>query len=190
MRHALRARSGRTPPSRHIDDELPFPDHSFDAVVCLNTLHNLERPDLIMALREIERVARVKPIMQVDSYRTEEERDLFLDWVLTAHTHDYPQGWEALFAEAGYRGDYYWTIIACRDASPMNRPCQKRNDLDGGRARALQALSPAHPRNVAAGLGASYRRGLFLHRNRRLHLLRADAAGIERHVGAVRPTPF
>ena len=34
-----------------IHDELPFPDHSFDAVVCLNTLHNLKRPDLIKALQ-------------------------------------------------------------------------------------------------------------------------------------------
>ena len=29
--------------------------------------------------------------------------------ILTAKHHDYPQGWIALFKEAGYTGDYYWT---------------------------------------------------------------------------------
>ena len=61
---------------------------------------------------EIERVTKnSRAYIQVDSYRSEEERDLFLDWVLTAHTHDYPAGWKAIFAEAGYQGDYYWTLI-------------------------------------------------------------------------------
>ena len=49
--------------------------------------------------------------MQVDSYRTPEQRELFESWVLTAQFHDYPQGWIELFAEAGYTGDYYWTIV-------------------------------------------------------------------------------
>jgi hypothetical protein len=31
--------------------------------------------------------------------------------VLTAKFHDYPQGWIEVFAEAGYTGDYYWTIV-------------------------------------------------------------------------------
>jgi cyclopropane fatty-acyl-phospholipid synthase-like methyltransferase len=92
--------------------KLPFPDKSFDAVVCINTLHNLERQDCIAAIKEIERVGRDgKSYIQVDSYRTPEEREIFVDWVLTAHTHDYPEGWRKLFEEAGYAGDYYWTLI-------------------------------------------------------------------------------
>jgi hypothetical protein len=47
----------------------------------------------------------------VDAYRTPAERELFLQWVLTARSHDSPQGWQQLFAEAGYAGDYYWTIV-------------------------------------------------------------------------------
>jgi SAM-dependent methyltransferase len=92
--------------------KLPFPDKSFDAVISVNTVHNLDRADLITAVREIERVAcDSKAYVQVDSYRTPEERELFVDWVLTARTHDYPDGWKKIFAEAGYTGDYYWTII-------------------------------------------------------------------------------
>lgn len=91
--------------------KLPFPDKSFDAVLAINTLHNLEKPELIQALREITRVSRHGSFVQVDSYRTPEEREIFVDWVLTAYTHDYPDGWKKIFAEAGYTGDYYWTFI-------------------------------------------------------------------------------
>jgi hypothetical protein len=31
--------------------------------------------------------------------------------VLTAEFYDDPRGWLSVFEEAGYTGDYYWTII-------------------------------------------------------------------------------
>jgi ubiquinone/menaquinone biosynthesis C-methylase UbiE len=92
-------------------DDLPFPDRSFQAVISLNTVHNLARPDCIRALREIERLAPGKGFVQVDSYRTPAQRAVFEEWVLTAKYHDYPEGWIKTFAEAGYTGDFYWTII-------------------------------------------------------------------------------
>src|SRR3546814_12720989 len=70
----------------HLGDarSLPFPDGSFDAVVSINTLHNLPRDGVIAALREIMRVTRGRnAFVQVDSYRDEAQRLLFLDWVLT-----------------------------------------------------------------------------------------------------------
>ena len=90
--------------------DLPFFDNSFRAAISINTIHNLERDVCLEAVKEMQRVAPNGGYIQVDSYRTEEDRHLFLDWVLTAKTHDYPEGWKALFAEAGYTGDYYWTI--------------------------------------------------------------------------------
>ncbi|MBS0245077.1 MAG: methyltransferase domain-containing protein [Proteobacteria bacterium] len=90
---------------------LPFPDGSFKAVISLNTLHNLERAELITALREMERLAPGRGFVQVDSYRTPEQKAVFEEWVLTAKFHDYPDGWRKLFQEAGYTGDYDWTII-------------------------------------------------------------------------------
>jgi SAM-dependent methyltransferase len=90
---------------------LPFPDASFAAVLSINTLHNLDRPDVITALREIQRLSGGKAYVQVDSYTDEEGRKLFEDWVLTAKFHDYPDVWRGLFAEAGYTGDYYWTYV-------------------------------------------------------------------------------
>ena len=97
----------------HLGDcmKLPFPDNSFAAVIAVNVVHNLERADCIAAVREIERLAPGRGYIQVDSYRSPEERELFLSWVLTAKTHYDPAGWKDLYAEAGYTGDYYWTII-------------------------------------------------------------------------------
>ncbi|MCH9051405.1 MAG: class I SAM-dependent methyltransferase [Proteobacteria bacterium] len=93
-------------------DELPFPDGSFDCVLSLNTIHNLPRPRAVTAMREIERLSGGRAFVQVDSYRTPEQKEIFESWVLTAEFHDYPEGWIELFGEAGYTGDYDWTIIA------------------------------------------------------------------------------
>lgn len=92
-------------------ESLPFPDNSFDAVVAINTLHNLPCERCKVALAELQRVSGGRAYVQVDSYRTPEQQALFEDWVLTAEFHDYPEGWVKLFAEAGYTGDYFWTII-------------------------------------------------------------------------------
>lgn len=92
-------------------DALPYPDRSFDFVASINTLHNLPRPRLVSALREISRVSRGPAFVQVDSYRTQEERELFESWVLTAETHGTPEYWLEVFAESGYDGDYAWTFV-------------------------------------------------------------------------------
>jgi hypothetical protein len=80
-------------------------------VLSLNTIHNFDRPRAIVALREIQRLSGGRSFVQVDSYLTPEQKALFEDWVLTAEFHDYPPGWLKLFDEAGYTGDYYWTIV-------------------------------------------------------------------------------
>jgi SAM-dependent methyltransferase len=91
-------------------DALPFPDAAFDLVVSINTAHNLERPHCVQAIREMERVSRSHKYLQVDSYLDDEQREKFERWQLTALTHFDPEGWRRLFAEAGYSGEYYWTI--------------------------------------------------------------------------------
>ena len=92
-------------------DNLAYPDKYFDAVICINTIHNLKRDSCLNALREIERLAPGKGFVQVDSFKTLEQKKIFESWVLTAQFYDYPEGWLKLFKEAGYSGDYYWTII-------------------------------------------------------------------------------
>jgi ubiquinone/menaquinone biosynthesis C-methylase UbiE len=92
-------------------EQLPFPDRSFDCVLSLNTVHNFPRPRAIKVMQEIERVSGGRAFVQVDSYYTPEQKEIFESWVLTAEFYDYPDGWRQLFKQAGYSGDYYWTII-------------------------------------------------------------------------------
>ncbi|MEK7516096.1 MAG: methyltransferase, partial [Patescibacteria group bacterium] len=70
----------------------------------------LKRPQVIQALREIVRVSRGSAYVQVDSFRNRQEKENIERWQLTAETIFPPDGWKELFTEAGYTGDYYWTI--------------------------------------------------------------------------------
>jgi SAM-dependent methyltransferase len=94
-------------------ERLPFPDASFDAVLSINTIHNLDTKGCIRALREMRRVVRnpVCCFVQVDAYRSDDEKALFESWCLTAVTYLRPSEWISLFQEASYSGDYYWTIL-------------------------------------------------------------------------------
>jgi len=92
-------------------EKLPFPDKSFDCVLSLNTVHNFPRPRATKVMQEIQRVSGGRAFVQVDSYHAPEQREIFESWVLTAEFHDYTAGWIKLFKEAGYTGDWYWTII-------------------------------------------------------------------------------
>jgi protein-L-isoaspartate(D-aspartate) O-methyltransferase len=85
---------------------LPFPDRSFDFVVSINTLHNLQLPELELALREIERVSRGSKYILMDGYRTEQEKVNLLYWQLTCECFFTPREWEWLFAKTGYTGDF------------------------------------------------------------------------------------
>ena len=89
---------------------LPFPSNFFRTAISINTLHNLDQELCFRAICEVQRVSPAGGYIQVDSYRTPTEREIFLRWMLTAKTHFDPQGWVRMFDAAGYTGDYYWTI--------------------------------------------------------------------------------
>ena len=90
--------------------ELPYEDQSFDLVLSINTVHNLPREECARSLREIMRVTRAHAFITVDAWRTEEEHQRLLKWMLTAYTFMSVPDWERFFAEAGYTKDYYWFI--------------------------------------------------------------------------------
>jgi len=91
-------------------DDLPFPDKSFDLVISINTVHNLDLERCKQAIREMERVSHRYKYLQVDSWLNEEQRRNFERWVLTAVTYFEPEEWRKVFREVGYTGEYYWTI--------------------------------------------------------------------------------
>ncbi|MBL4759668.1 MAG: class I SAM-dependent methyltransferase [Mariprofundaceae bacterium] len=92
-------------------DDLPFEDGSFSAVLAINSIHNLDRAGCVKAAQEMERLAPGKGFIQVDSYHTPEQKEIFESWVLTAKFYDYPEGWLKVYEEAGYTGDSFWTLI-------------------------------------------------------------------------------
>lgn len=89
---------------------LPFEDDSFDYVISINTVHNLDREECLFAIQEIERVSRLGSFITVDAYRNEIEKQRMYDWNLTAKTIMSVEEWKTLFAEIGYTGDYFWFI--------------------------------------------------------------------------------
>lgn len=90
--------------------DLPFKDQSFDVVISINTIHNLELENCKKALREISRVSRGKSFVTVDAFSNEEERARMMAWNLTAKTILSVEDWVSLFDDVGYEGDYFWFI--------------------------------------------------------------------------------
>ena len=88
---------------------LPFENDSFDLVVSINTLHNLDYQECISALKEIQRVSRQHSFVMVDGWKTTKEKRDLESWVLTAKTILSADDWVGLFQESGYKGDYcFW----------------------------------------------------------------------------------
>jgi len=90
---------------------LPFADKSFDLVISINTIHNLDMQGCIKSIQEIERVKKKYSYIVVDGWNTLEEEQELKSWVLTAVTILQTSGWEKLFKKAGYTGDYsFWKV--------------------------------------------------------------------------------
>ena len=91
-------------------NQLPYENNSFDLVICINTVHNLPLEECKQAICEIQRVSRANVFVTMDAWRSDEERENFLKWNLTALTYMHVDDWKKIFEEVGYKGDYYWFI--------------------------------------------------------------------------------
>lgn len=89
---------------------LPFKDSSFDVVISINTIHNLEKAECALALKEISRVSKKNSYVTVDAYRSEEEKKKMFEWNLTAKTILSVDEWKKFFLQNDFKGDYYWFI--------------------------------------------------------------------------------
>ena len=90
--------------------ELPFEDNSFDVVISINTIHNLNENECAKAIREIERVSKKYSFITVDAYRNEAEKERMYAWNLTAKTIMSVEEWKNFFNDNNYSGDYFWFI--------------------------------------------------------------------------------
>ncbi|MFL6117046.1 MAG: class I SAM-dependent methyltransferase [Catenulispora sp.] len=76
-------------------EALPFPDRSFDTVVCTHTLEHVQ--NLQQAIRELRRVARQRVIIVVPRQRP-------YKYGFNLHIHFFPYAW-SLQGHLGYRED-------------------------------------------------------------------------------------
>jgi ubiquinone/menaquinone biosynthesis C-methylase UbiE len=86
-------------------DTYPFADGEFDLVISLNTLHNLPLPEVVAALKEMQRVGKQKYLV-VESFRDPEELFNLQCWALTCESFFRPETWAWVYDLAGYTGDY------------------------------------------------------------------------------------
>lgn len=89
-------------------NELPFEDNTFDLVISINTIHNLDEINCKKSLQEIERVSKNNKYITVDAYKNDEEKERMFNWNLTAKTIMHVDEWKHFFTISGYTGDYYW----------------------------------------------------------------------------------
>lgn len=87
------------------EDPYPFDDGYFDLVISLTTLHNLQIPQLVSALTEMQRVAEHQ-YFAVESYRSPQELFNLQCWALTCESFFSPEEWQWVMDNAGYSGDY------------------------------------------------------------------------------------
>jgi SAM-dependent methyltransferase len=90
--------------------KLPFPDKSFDVVISINTIHNLNKRDCAKSLKEIMRVTKKYAFITVDAYRNNKEKKKMYMWNLTAKTIMSVKKWKLFFKKNNYTKDYYWFV--------------------------------------------------------------------------------
>lgn len=91
--------------------KIKYKTNSFDGLVAINVVHNLNMEQCKNSIKEIQRVSKGKAFIQVDAYRDEFELKILKKWILTAKTYLKPNEWIDLFEECGYTGYYDFTIL-------------------------------------------------------------------------------
>ncbi len=84
---------------------LNFKKKSFDLVISLACLHNLEISHLFKIIKKINMIGKKKYIM-VESYRNEKELFNLQCWALTCESFFSKKEWIWLFKKLGYSGDH------------------------------------------------------------------------------------
>ena len=90
--------------------KLPYEDNSFDLVIAINTIHNLDKDECEIALKEISRVSKKNAFITVDAFNNEDEKKRMYAWNLTAKTIMSIKDWKKFFSDSKYNGDFFWFI--------------------------------------------------------------------------------
>jgi SAM-dependent methyltransferase len=88
--------------------KIPFKDKYFDFTIAFNAIYMYNLKDVIMTLKEIDRVSK-KSYVIVASGEDDKERNLFYRWTLIGTTILLKNEWRKLFKKIGFTGDYYFS---------------------------------------------------------------------------------
>ena len=88
--------------------KLPYKNNSFDLVLAINTIHNLNKRKCALAIKEINRVSKKHAFIMVDAYKKKKEKERMYNWNLTAKTIMSRKSWKIFFKKNNYKGDYFW----------------------------------------------------------------------------------
>jgi len=91
-------------------DNIPWEDKSFDLVISIATIHNLDYEGVKKSLLEIVRITKKNAFIKVNGYRTKDELHNLNGWNLVAKTILHEDEWIELFKETGYIYDYDFFI--------------------------------------------------------------------------------
>jgi len=87
---------------------LKFKDNSFDLVIAINTIHNLDKKECGKAIREITRVSKKNSYIVLDAYSSDAQKKKMLTWNLTGKTIMHKKDWKLFMKKNNYKGDYFW----------------------------------------------------------------------------------
>lgn len=87
-------------------EKLPYEDKSFDLIISIATIHNLDIEGVKNSLREIMRVTKKHAFIKVNGYMNVLDRKKIEGWNIVAETTLSVDEWLLLFEEVGYTGDF------------------------------------------------------------------------------------
>ncbi len=89
--------------------KLPFKNNYFDFVLAIGVIYALNLTNAIKCLKEINRVSKKNSFINLGSYSTNKDLELFNKWSLLGVTLLKENEWVKVLKHANYKGDYYFT---------------------------------------------------------------------------------
>tara|TARA_B100000989_G_C19509902_1_gene458433 strand:+ start:108 stop:770 length:663 start_codon:yes stop_codon:yes gene_type:complete len=86
--------------------KLPYKDNSFDLVISISTIHNLEKKFIKQALNELIRVSKGSIFIRVKAFKNIRQKKLINKWNLVAKSNLSEKQWIKLFKQVNFKGDY------------------------------------------------------------------------------------
>ena len=86
--------------------KLPYKDNSFDLVISISTIHNLEKKFIKQALNELIRVSKGSIFIRVKAFKNIRQKKFIDKWNLVAKSNLSEKQWIKLFKQVNFKGDY------------------------------------------------------------------------------------